>query len=170
MKKRLFFKCQQGASAVEFAIVLPLLLLFVFGIIEFGILLYNKAVITNASREGARAASLFRTTTDGTPTYLPQGALGDNDSTSVRGVVNQYCANHLISFGGSTTPSTTVVPASGAGGTPPDEYRTVTVLFPYNFLVLPNILAGFFGGSGTLSGPIPLQAVTQMRTEYQGGL
>ena len=170
MQKKVFIKCQRGAAAVEFAIVLPLLLMFIFGIIEFGILFYDKAVITNASREGARAASLFRTTTDGTPTYLPQGALGDNGSTSVRGVVNAYCANHLITFGGSTTPSTTVVPASGAGGTPPDEYRTVTVLFPYNFLVLPNILAGFFGGSGTLSGPIPLQAVTQMRTEYQGGL
>ena len=54
MKKKKFFKCQRGAAAVEFAIVLPLLLVFVFGIIEFGFLLYDKAVITNASREGAR--------------------------------------------------------------------------------------------------------------------
>jgi Flp pilus assembly protein TadG len=168
MKKGLFFKCQQGASAVEFAIVLPLLLLFVFGIIEFGILLYDKAVITNASREGARAAALFRTTIDGTPTYLPQGAPGDSGNTSVYGVVNDYCANHLITFGGTATPSVTVINPSGAAGTAPDEYRTVTVAFGYNFLVLPNILAGFFGG--TMSGPIPLNAVTQMRTEYQGGL
>ena len=168
MQKKSVIKCQRGASAVEFAIVLPLLLLFVFGIIEFGLLLYNKAVITNASREGARAATLFRTTIDGTPTYLPQGGQTDSGSTSVWGVVNQYCANHLITFGGATTPSVTVVNPSGAAGTPPNEYRTVTVAFNYTFLVLPRILATFFGG--TPSGAIPLNAVTQMRTEYQGGL
>ena len=46
---------QKGASLVEFALVLPLLMLILWGIIEFGLLLYNKQVITNASREGARA-------------------------------------------------------------------------------------------------------------------
>ena len=46
---------QRGAAAVEFAVVLPLLVVLVFGMIEFGIMFYNKAVITNASREGARA-------------------------------------------------------------------------------------------------------------------
>ena len=44
---------QKGAALIEFAIVLPLLLLLVFGAIEFGLLFYNKQVITNASREGA---------------------------------------------------------------------------------------------------------------------
>jgi len=47
---------QKGGAAVEFAIVLPFLVLLVFGAIEFGVLFYNKQVITNASREGARAA------------------------------------------------------------------------------------------------------------------
>ena len=46
---------QRGAAAVEFAVILPLLVVLVFGMIEFGIMFYNKAVITNASREGARA-------------------------------------------------------------------------------------------------------------------
>ena len=48
-------KNQRGASAVEFAVVLFPLVLLVFGIIDFGFLLYNKAMLTNASREGARA-------------------------------------------------------------------------------------------------------------------
>ena len=47
-------KDQKGAAVVEFAIVLPLLLVILFGIIEFGLLMYNKHIITNASREGAR--------------------------------------------------------------------------------------------------------------------
>jgi hypothetical protein len=50
------FRRQEGAVIVELAIVLPLLLLIAFGIIEFGVLLYNKQVVTNASREVARAA------------------------------------------------------------------------------------------------------------------
>ena len=53
MKTRLL-KGNNGASAVEFAVVLPLLVL-PFGIIEFSLALYDKAMITNASREGARA-------------------------------------------------------------------------------------------------------------------
>ena len=45
---------QSGAAAVEFALLLPVLLLIVFGVIEMSIALYNKTVITQASREAAR--------------------------------------------------------------------------------------------------------------------
>ncbi|MES2977142.1 MAG: TadE/TadG family type IV pilus assembly protein [Pseudomonadota bacterium] len=45
---------QTGAQAVEFALVLPFLILIIFAVFDFGILVYNKAIITNASREGAR--------------------------------------------------------------------------------------------------------------------
>lgn len=48
-------KNQNGAAVLEFLIVLPILLLFLFGGIEFGAVFYNKQVLTNASREGARA-------------------------------------------------------------------------------------------------------------------
>ena len=53
---------EHGGSLVEFAIVMPLLFVILFGIIEFGILLYDKAMITNASREGARAGIVFDAT------------------------------------------------------------------------------------------------------------
>lgn len=46
---------ENGAAAIEFALVLPILVLLVCGIIEFGLMFYNKQMITNASREGARA-------------------------------------------------------------------------------------------------------------------
>ena len=51
------WKNQDGASAVEFALVLPILVLMVFAIIEFSVALYDKAMMTNASREGARRES-----------------------------------------------------------------------------------------------------------------
>ena len=47
-------KNHRGASAVEFALVLPLLAVILFGVIEFGLLMFDKQVITNASREGSK--------------------------------------------------------------------------------------------------------------------
>src|ERR1700758_4127008 len=59
-KKKVCQKKQAGVAAVEFAIVLPVLLLIIFAIVELGIALYDKAVITNASREGARAGIVLK--------------------------------------------------------------------------------------------------------------
>ena len=44
-----------GAAAVELALVLPLLLLLLFGIVDFGLMLNSQIVVTSAAREGARA-------------------------------------------------------------------------------------------------------------------
>jgi len=49
---------ERGASAVEFAIILPILIMLIFGIIQFGIA-YNKYIaVTHAVREGARLAAV----------------------------------------------------------------------------------------------------------------
>jgi Flp pilus assembly protein TadG len=48
----------RGAAAVEFAIVLTLLLMIVFGIIDFGRAYNAKETLTQAAREGARLAAL----------------------------------------------------------------------------------------------------------------
>lgn len=48
-------KNQKGQALVEFAIVLPILLMLVMGIIQFGMMLNSYLAIENASREGARA-------------------------------------------------------------------------------------------------------------------
>lgn len=49
---------QQGAAAVEFALVLPLLVMLVFGVIEFGIVLAQKSSLSSAVRSGARYGSV----------------------------------------------------------------------------------------------------------------
>jgi Flp pilus assembly protein TadG len=49
---------ERGAAAVEFALVLPVLMLLIFGIVDFGRMLNAKITITEAAREGARAAAL----------------------------------------------------------------------------------------------------------------
>ncbi len=52
------FKKQKGAAAVEFAIILPILIMLVFGIIEFGIAYNNWISLTHAAREGVRLAAV----------------------------------------------------------------------------------------------------------------
>jgi Flp pilus assembly protein TadG len=59
-------KREGGASLVEFAFVLPLLALFLFGIVQFGIAYDMKQSINSAAREGARTAAI---PDDGTVTY-----------------------------------------------------------------------------------------------------
>jgi Flp pilus assembly protein TadG len=49
---------ERGQAIVEFAIVLPLLLILLFGVIDFGRALQTYITINNASREGARLGSI----------------------------------------------------------------------------------------------------------------
>jgi len=55
-KSRSKLRNEKGASAVEFALVLPIFLMLVFGIFQFGIAFNNWIAITHAAREGARLA------------------------------------------------------------------------------------------------------------------
>ena len=121
---------QEGAAATEFAIVLPLLLVLVFGIIEFSILLYDKAMITNASREGARAGIV----------YSYPDRISDSKITEV---INTYCSSHLITFGTGTLPVLEIA----RSGTSAGDSLTVTVRYKYDFLVLPNFIASLVGGT-----------------------
>lgn len=138
-------KGQEGVAALEFALVLPLLLVLVFGIIEFSVLFYDKAMITNASREGARAGIVYSY-----PDPIPDG--------EIISVVNNYCHDYLINFGGVSTVTTTISETSESFG----SALTVSVSYRYDFFVLPNFISG-------LVGPIYLVAETVMRKEDQGG-
>jgi len=55
---------EEGQSMVEFALVFPMLLLLLLGIIEFGHIFYSYLMIENASRDGARYGSVWATDTD----------------------------------------------------------------------------------------------------------
>ena len=59
-----------AAAVIEFAVVIPVLLMFVLGIIEYGRMLMVAQVTTNASREGARYAVQADTTGSGVDTYV----------------------------------------------------------------------------------------------------
>lgn len=50
----------RGAAAVEFALLLPVLILVIGGIVDFGRAYFENVILTNAAREGARAAVVIR--------------------------------------------------------------------------------------------------------------
>jgi Flp pilus assembly protein TadG len=53
------FRREQGSIAFEFALIIPVFFLLVFGILDFGHAWYMDHLMSNASREGARYATRF---------------------------------------------------------------------------------------------------------------
>ena len=64
MRNRAAFRSERGQSMTEFALVLPLLVLILFSIIQFGIAFNNYITLTDAVRAGARKAAVARHTSD----------------------------------------------------------------------------------------------------------
>jgi hypothetical protein len=58
-----------GQAMAEFALVLPILLMVIYGFLEVGRLLFTYASVTNASREAARYASAYGLNTNDVPRY-----------------------------------------------------------------------------------------------------
>jgi len=136
-------KCEsRGVAAVEFAIILPLLLLLIFGIIEFSLALYDQAVITNASREAARAGVVVR----------------KNKATKlqIQTVATNYCQSYLISFGTAAPPSVSVSETTNPDFLTPQ--LSVTVSYTYTGLMLGPLLSA-------VTGPVNLSATSVMIEE-----
>ena len=55
---RAILKKKRGQAIVEFALILPVFILILLGIMEFGLVFHQYLVVTAASREGARVAAL----------------------------------------------------------------------------------------------------------------
>ena len=135
--KRLQFS-QQGTATVEFGLLLPVLLLIVSGIIEFGFALYDKAVITNASREGARAGIVLRV-----PAVTP---------AEITTRVTQYTGTALLSLG---APSLVTVDFPAQSN---PAHLAVRVSYTFRGLTLGNLLSA-------INTPLVLTSTTVMVRE-----
>ena len=103
-----------GAVAAEFALLLPVFLLILFGIIEFGMMMYGREIVTNAAREGARAGIV-----QGPPKRT------SGEITTI--------ANNYLQGTGINQADVTFTP-TGAGLATPNTL-TVTAQYNYNFLI-----------------------------------
>jgi Flp pilus assembly protein TadG len=111
-------RSESGASAVEFALLLPVLMMVLFGIIEFGMALYRQAILTNASREGARLAIVQ--------------SVPPITTAAVNARIDTYLTSAGIAPGSVTQAISPIVPVTG---TP----VTVTLTLPYTYVVLPGL-------------------------------
>lgn len=84
-----------GATAIEFAVVGIVLVLMLFGILEFCVLVYSYNVVENAAREGARyaAVNVTDTTMVADTQNVTRGFMGGMDTKSKGYVCNVYLAD-----------------------------------------------------------------------------
>ncbi len=127
MKIRTFAGSEKAAALVEFAIVLPILLLIVFGIVDFGRALYTANNLTSAVREGARLAS----------TQISPDATGAAQKTAVSNAVKAY----VVAFGGNAGAPTVSETFAGA---PPNMQSITVSIVSYPFTPI-TPLAGLIG-------------------------
>jgi Flp pilus assembly protein TadG len=142
-------KNQKGAVLIEFVFVAAVLLIIFGLIIELGLLMYNKNVIDNASRVGARAA-----------------IVADSTSGEVVKSVTDYCEGRLINLAdGRTNVGDGDVEIDNA--TPGDGDILVRVRYQHTFQLVA-LIDGMLGILG--AGPVGLETlriegVTVMRSE-----
>lgn len=144
MKSRRRPRNGRGQSLVEFALILPVFLLILGEIIDFGFMFYSRITVINAAREGARGA----VTAIDNPTSIPS-LVSSNVSSTATGLVAADLSN--------TTSCVALSQAScdfAAGGQPdplPGDAVKVTVTYTYH-----SFFASLFGSSFDLKSTVQM--------------
>jgi Flp pilus assembly protein TadG len=144
------WRSDEAAQLVEFALVLPLLLLVMLGIAEFGFIFQRYEVLTNAAREGARIAVL--------PGYTTADVQARVASYVTAGRVPTTAGNPAVLV------ETIAIPVGG--GLPALAARRVTVSYTYTYTFVPGIAAML----GSTYSTVLLRAVSEMRSEIVAGI
>ena len=135
----------RGVELIEFAIVLPVLLFVLSGIIDFGFLFHHYEIVTNAAREGARMKSNVTSASQ----------------ADVQARVGAYLTNAGLDPALATTALNIVPIPINPGGTITATGNQVVVQYPYQFRTLA-MMNAFFGSS---FGTVTLTASAMMRSE-----
>ena len=106
---------ESGANAVEFALILPLLLVLIFGLVDFARMGFVQLSITNASREGARLSSLYTSGEQDSAQFIAfvretapgAASVSQLGSNALLTVAFQPCSTNVTGENTSVTVSTT---------------------------------------------------------------
>jgi len=107
-RKRISIHDRRGAALVEMALILPVFLMVVLGIIEFGRAMMVSNLLTNAARDGARLAVVAGTT-----------------NSQVTSAVNQFLTESVGSVPDGTEITVTVTEATGNPATENDVSKAI---------------------------------------------
>lgn len=130
----MYRESEQGAAAVEFALLAPVLIMLLFGIMEFGRAYNTQLTLTNAAREGVRAMAIDNNATTALAATMSSA---DTLTPALRGT------DVVIAF--QTIPPSTPAPTSCAPG------RQVTVTISYSLSTMTGIAGPFsMTGKGTM--------------------
>ncbi|MGE0821060.1 MAG: TadE/TadG family type IV pilus assembly protein [Candidatus Binatia bacterium] len=162
-----FLRNRRGQTIVEFALMLPFLLVIVGGIIDWGLAFFVGQVIENASREGARAGAVIPPS--GTPPVNPPADAGpatfpgcESDSSPMIAAACSRLPNVGLFNGFS------VQAVFDDNGGPPNQLVRVTVSGTYNWFLLQIIGSGLpLTGSTSLGSGVDITRSTAMRWEWQ---
>jgi len=120
---------ERGQTIIEFALIAPMIFLFLFTIVDFGIAIDRRLVLQHAAREGARYAAVHTTAAD------IQQKTADQ-------------AQDIIAAADVTVCYLDGDDANSSVGDPGDSAR-VSALFTYDLAIVGPVLSGLFGGSVT---------------------
>lgn len=119
---------QRGGAAIEMALTLPVLMMCLFGGLNYGVVFYNKSVLANASREAARSGVVF--------------SVPSRPSSGDIATVASRFKSLLISFDPSSASTFTV---DVSGPSTPVTGNTLTVTVRYKFI---GVARGLIPGLG----------------------
>lgn len=152
-------RSRAGQALAEFVLVIPVLLLLVFGIVEFGLAFRTHQIVTNATREGARVA------------VLPSTHAEADSEAFVEDVVKQ----RLESAGLDPEEATITFTCIDEDGTetggwcatdPFGKLTRVEVDYPYTFFILGGLVGWACGANcADQYGTISLRTDSAMRNE-----
>ena len=138
---------RRGQSLVEFAIVLPLLMLIVFGVLDLGRAFFALVTITNAAREGARFG-------------VTNINLSDGMSISERDQIEAATRDEIVAGGtGIDRAEVDVIPScpSLSGNCGSGVPLQVTVRYPYNSIINTVFFGVLFPGNINMERSIEME-------------
>jgi Flp pilus assembly protein TadG len=127
---------QWGGEIVEFAILLPFILLLFFGVVEMAVGFFDQAILTNASRAAAREA-IRAAPTDGDFDNWNRSADAEQAANAASQRMFSWSGPETLGF--AMTENGFCIDRTGQPARP--RIR-VTLTYPYRFWVLPSFMDG----------------------------
>jgi len=151
---------ERGQAVIEIALTLPLLLLVVFGIFDFGFMFQRYEVVTNAAREGARLAVLPQyTPTEARNRVLDYLRVGGVNTSNPRTAAK--CAGGTVNGSVCVDVVTSTVTVAGSSPARTVDQVMVVVTYDHQHAFVGPIMNLFGGNLGT----VRLYGVSMMRRE-----